>query len=186
VSAPNFDLDGLVVLGARLNREGQPGRIARMRVEHALHLWHGGGGRGRVVLTGGCSHESLDVSEARAMADHALARAGEFWGPDLRERLEACLVLEEASRTARDSARRTLPLVLDLELGTVGLISDALHLRRAHYLFRRHYRGHPVVLQPLPVPGVFRHYWRNRRYAWLMKMMLREGGAWVKVLARRV
>ena len=31
-------LDCLIVLGARLNQEGRPGRIARMRVEHALHL----------------------------------------------------------------------------------------------------------------------------------------------------
>lgn len=186
MSAANIDLDGLIVLGARLNREGRPGRIARLRVEHALHLWRAGGATCRVLLTGGCSREGLKVSEAQAMAVYAVERADAFWGPEFQERLEACLVLEEASQTTRDSARHTLPLVLDLKLDKVGLISDALHLHRAHYLFRRHYRGHPVFLHPLPVPGVLRHYWHNRRYLWLLKMMLRESGAWVKLLTRRL
>lgn len=185
MSATNLDLDGLIVLGARLNREGRAGRIARMRVEHALRLWHAGGASCPLVLTGGCSREGLAVSEARAMADYAMERAANFWGPDSQARLENCLVLEEASRTTRDSARSTLPLVVDLQLTAVGLISDPLHLRRAHFLFRRHYQGHPVILHPLPVPGVLRHYWRHRRYLWLVKMMLRESGAWLKVLARR-
>lgn len=178
----NLDLDCLIVLGARLNREGRPGRIARMRVEHALNVWRAGGAGCRLLLTGGCSQEGLKVSEARAMADYALEWAAKCWGPDTPKHLENCLVLEEASRNTQDSARHTLPVVLDLQSGNVGLVSDALHLRRAHYLFRRHYRGHPVLLHPLPVPGVFGHYWRNRRYLWLLKMMLRESGAWLKVL----
>lgn len=185
MSETNLDLDCLIVLGARLNQEGRPGRIARMRVEHALHLWRAREARCRVLLTGGCSREGLAVSEARAMADYAVECAAKFWGPHFQEHLETCLVIEEASRTTRDSARHTLPLVRDLNLGAVGLISDALHLRRAHYLFRRHYQGHPVLLHPLPVPGVFRHYWQNRRYFWLIKMMLRESGAWLKVLTRK-
>lgn len=177
-------LDCFIVLGARLNPEGRPGRIARLRVEHALHLWHAGGAQGYLLLTGGCSGE-LPVSEARAMADYALERVEDHWGLELRKRLAGCLILEETSLSTRDSARRTLPLVQELKLNTVGLISDALHLRRAHYLFRRHFRRHAVTLHPLPVPGVIRHYWKNRRYLWLTKMALRETGAWLKVLARR-
>jgi hypothetical protein len=57
-------------------------------------------------------------------------------------------------------------------------------MHRAHYLFRRHYRQHPLSLNPLPVPGVIRHYWQNRRYLWLTRMALRETGAWLKILAR--
>ena len=176
-------LDCLIVLGARLNQEGRPGRIARMRVEHALHLWQAAGGACRLLITGGCSREDLAVSEARAMADYALDLAESEWGPEFRERLGTCLVLEEASQTTRDSARHTLPLILELQFDAVGLVSDALHLHRAHYLFRRQYRPHPVRLHPLPVPGVVRHYWQNRRYSWLIKMMLRESGAWLKVLS---
>jgi len=180
----NPPLDCLIVLGARLNPEGRPGRIARMRVEHALHLWREGGASGYLLLTGGCSG-NLPVSEARAMADYALARAEDHGGLELRERLAACLILEETSLSTGDSARHTLPLVQELNLNAVGLISDALHLRRAHYLFRRHYRRHAVTLHPLPVPGVIKTYWKNRRYLWLTKMALRETGAWLKMLTRR-
>jgi len=119
------------------------------------------------------------------MADYALAQMAEHGDPELQERLATRLILEESSLSTRDSARRTLPLIRDLNLGTVGLISDALHLRRAHYLFRRHFRRHGVTLYPVPVPGVIRHYWQNRRYLWLTKMALRESGAWLKVLAHR-
>jgi hypothetical protein len=183
--ANGLSLDCLIVLGARLNQEGRPGRIARMRVEHALHLWQAAGATCRLLITGGCSREGLNVSEARAMADHALDLAESSWGPEFRERLGTCLVLEEVSRTTWDSARHTLPLVLDWQFGAVGLVSDSLHLRRAHYLFRHHYRPHLVRLHPLPVPGVWRHYWQNRRYLWLTKMTLRESGAWLKVLTHR-
>jgi uncharacterized SAM-binding protein YcdF (DUF218 family) len=174
----------LVVLGARINPEGRPGRIARMRVEHALTIWREAGATGFLVLTGGCSREGVPISEARAMADYALARAEEHGGRELRERLKNCLLLEESSLTTWDSACHTLPLLLDLEIAAVGLISDALHLRRAHFLFRRHYRHHPISLHPLPVPGVIRHYWRHRRFLWLTRMILRETGAWVKFLVR--
>jgi len=178
-------LDCLIVLGARINPEGRPGRIARLRVEHALKIWQERGATGCLILTGGCSREGLKVSEARVMADYALEQAEEYWGLELRERLAACLILEEASRTTWESACHTLPLVRDRNLTTVGLVSDALHLRRAHALFHRRYRLHPVRLHPIPVPGVIRHYWQNRRYLWLTRMALRETGAWLKYLARR-
>jgi uncharacterized SAM-binding protein YcdF (DUF218 family) len=181
----NLSLPCLIVLGARINPEGRPGRIARMRLEHALALWHEGGGAGCLILTGGCSSPGLAVSEARAMADYALERAAQKWGPEVRERLEARLVLEEGSLTTRESAANTLPLVVDRNYTAVGLVSDSLHLRRARYLFRRRFRRHPVALHPLPVPGVMRHYWQNRRYLWLSKMALREAAAWLKVLAPR-
>jgi uncharacterized SAM-binding protein YcdF (DUF218 family) len=178
----NPPLPCLIVLGARINPAGRPGRVARMRVEHALTIWREGGAKGYLILTGGCSREGISTSEARAMADYALARAEAHGGPELRERLGACLLLEEASHTTWDSACHTLPLILELEFEAVGLVSDALHLRRAHYLFRRHYRRHPIKLHTLPVPGVIRHYWRNRRYLWLTRMALRETGAWLKIL----
>jgi hypothetical protein len=185
MSKENLSLNCLIVLGARINPEGRPGRIARMRLEHALALWHKAGATSCLILTGGCSRAGLSVSEARAMADYALERVENEWGQEVRERLESSLVLEEGSLSTRESATNTLPLVLDRNLDAVGLVSDSLHLRRARYLFRRHYRRHPVVLHPLPVPGVIRHYWQNRRYLWLSKMALREAVAWLKVFARR-
>ncbi len=178
-------LECLIVLGARITPEGRPGRIARLRVEHALKLWLEHGASFCLILSGGCSREGLGVSEARAMADHALNQVQAQGGPELRDRLAACLVLEEASRTTREAARHTLPLILARNLDSVGLVSDALHMHRARYLFRRHYRPHPLGIHSFPVPGVIRHYWQNRRYLWLMRMALRETGAWLKILARR-
>jgi hypothetical protein len=66
----------------------------------------------------------------------------------------------------------------------VGLVTDRLHISRAHYLFRRHFSGHGIAVRPLPAPGLFRPYWRQRRFLRLAKMALREGGAWLKVLGR--
>lgn len=176
--------DCLIVLGARLNPEGRPGRIARLRLTHALEVWQEQGGEAYILITGAPTHHT-PVTEARAMADYALNWVAENWGPEQRNRVASCLILEEASHSTRDSAVNTLPLVLEFNLKTVGLVSDVLHLKRVRHLFHRHFRGHPVTLHPCPVPGVIRHYWQNRRYLWLLKMALRETGAWLKVLARR-
>jgi uncharacterized SAM-binding protein YcdF (DUF218 family) len=184
MSTKDQPLDALIILGARLNAQGQPGRIGRMRLAHAVQVWQGQGANAQVIITGGPTH-GTGLTEARAMADFALALAEAQWGQETRHRLAERLLLEEQSKSTHDSARHTLPLIQELRLRDVGLISDGLHIRRAHYLFRRHYRRHGVNLHPLPVPGVLKVYWQNRRYLWLTKMALREGGAWLKVLARR-
>ena len=68
----------------------------------------------------------------------------------------------------------------------MGLVTDSLHLRRAYYLFRRRFSRHGLTLHPLPARGLVRHYCQQRRYLWLAKMTLREGGAWLKVLGNLV
>ena len=176
-------LDGLIVLGARLNPRGEPGRVAQMRLTHALELWRHDGARGYVLLTGGV-RPGCGCSEARAMADWALDRVAGPWGEGLREALRACLILEEASRSTVASARHTLPLVQARGSRSVGLVTDAFHIHRAMFLFRRHFRSQGIVVHPLPARGLGRHYWQRRRYLWLTRMALREGGAWVKVLGR--
>ncbi len=175
-------LDGLVILGARLNPQGQPGRIAKMRLVHALEIWREHCPDGPLILTGGVTGP-FPVSEARAMAEFALTWAADHWGPEWRERLGPCLVLEEASRTTAASAANLPALLCGLGLTAVGLVSDGLHMRRAHFLFRRHFAPHPLRVVPLPAPGVLRSYWRQGRYLRLGKMALREGGAWLKALA---
>ncbi len=177
-------LDAFIILGARLNAQGQPGRIGRMRLAHALQIWKEQGAGAYFLITGGPTH-GTQATEAQAMAAFAQAWAEEHWGKEVREQLDSCLILEEASHNTLASARHTLHLVRRLNLRSVGLISDPLHIRRAHYLFRRHFRPHRINLHPLPVPGVLKHYWQNRRYLWLTKMALREGGAWLKVLSHR-
>lgn len=180
---PDLLIDGLIVLGARLNPQGAPGRVARLRLVHALHLWRHYDSQVYVLLTGGCRPGS-PCTEARAMADWALAWVREHWGDDFRDALHPCLILEETSRTTAASARHTLPLVQTRASRAVGLVSDSLHLPRAHLLFQRHFRPQGIMVHPLPARGLVRHYWRQRRYLWLSKMALREGGAWLKVLGR--
>ncbi len=107
-------------------------------------------------------------------------------GPRSPDRLEACLILEEASRNTAASAANTLRLVQGRGVKAVGLVSDRLHIRRAHYLFRGRFQRHGIAVHSLPAQGLLHHYWRQRRYLWLTRMALREGGAWLKVLGRLV
>ncbi len=172
------------MLGARLNREGRPGRVARLRLLHALNLWWDCyDGSAWLLLSGGL-HPGAAVSEAGAMSRLALDWLRERHGPEARARLQRRLLLEEVSRNTAASAANTLPLITRLGASRVGLVSDSFHIHRAHFLFRRLFSPHGIRVYPLPVGGLVRHYWRQRRYLWLGKMALREGAAWLKVLGQ--
>ncbi len=174
-------LQGFIVLGARLNQQGLPGRVGKMRLCHGLARWQEQGAEGYVILTGG-RHPGMPVSEAQGMAVYALRWAEEEGGAELRDILGQRLILEEASLNTAASAQHTLPLVQTLNLSAVGLVSDALHIHRAYYIFGRHFSPHGISLHPLVAPGVLRSYWQQRGYLRLGKMALREGGAWAKAL----
>jgi hypothetical protein len=178
-------LEALIVLGARLNPQGQPGRVARLRLLHALDLWQGHCPQGFMIITGGRT-SAHPRSEAAAMSEWLLAWVDDHRDSDLQEQLHPCLLLEETSLNTAASARHCLSLVQKLGLTTVGLVSDAFHMPRAQLLFRRHFVRHGIRIRPLPAPGLVRHYWSQRRYLWLAKMALREAGAWTKLLARRL
>ena len=177
-------LDALVVLGARLNPQGEPGRVARWRLLHALQIWRDRAPEARILLVGGCPRGAA-VSEAEAMARWAEEWVTHHWGQEVWEELAPRLILEEASLNTAASARNVLSLVQGLNFQRVGLVSDGFHIHRAHFLFRRHFLAHRIAVHPLPVHGLVKHYWQRRRYLWLGKMALREAGAWVKVLGRR-
>ncbi len=177
---PRPPLTTLIVLGARLNPQGEPGRVARVRLLHALHIWRQLKPTCRLLITGGPTPGAA-ISEARSMAAWSLDWAAQNWGPELREELAACLILEEASQNTAASAANTLPLARGLGVKAVGLVSDRFHMRRACYLFRRHYKRHGIEIQPLPAAGLVSHYWGQRRYLRLARMALREGGAWLKL-----
>jgi len=174
-------LTALIVLGARLNHRGEPGRVAKLRLRHALQLWREQPPGCRVLITGG-QFPGDPTSEARAMAGWSLNWVEEIWGGPARKHLESCLILEEVSRNTAASAANTLTLVQGQGFTAVGLVSDSLHSHRAHYLFRRRFAPHGITVHPLPARGLVRHFWRQRRFFRLSKMALREGGAWLKVL----
>ena len=149
----DLHLDGLIVLGSRLNPKNEPGRVARLRLVHALNIWRSCDSRIYVLLTGGC-RPGGQCSEARGMANWALAWVDENWGGDLRAALDACLIIEDSSRTTAASARHTLPLTKARNSRAVGLVTDAVHMHRARFLFQRHF--HPRALRcSLSRPGAW-------------------------------
>jgi uncharacterized SAM-binding protein YcdF (DUF218 family) len=177
-------LEALIILGGRVGADGYPGRPTRLRLLHALNLWRGHYPGAYLLFSGG-RNKAAPVSEARAMAEWSLKWVEENWGEEVRERLASLLILEEASRNTAAAAQNALALLQKLGLKRVGLVTDHLHMRRAHYLFRRHL-PHRHLLHPLPFRGLIQDYWQRRRYLRLGKMLLREGGAWVKVMGSLV
>lgn len=178
-------IEAIIVLGGRVGADGYPGRPTRLRLIHALELWREHHPQALMLLSGGQPRHA-PVSEARAMADWSLNWVAENWGLDTRARLAPLLVLEEASHNTQASAVNVLALLQELGLKRVGLVTDHLHMRRAHYLFRRQSKAHLHSLHSLPYPGLLRDYWQRRRFLRLTKMLLREGGAWVKVLGKQM
>ncbi|RJR34261.1 MAG: YdcF family protein [Deltaproteobacteria bacterium] len=181
----NPPLEALIVLGGRVGADGYPGRPTRLRLLHALELWREHCPEARFLLSGG-QNRGAPVSEARAMAAWSLKWVEENWGAEAKERLAALIVLEETSKNTAASAHNVLALAQSLGLKRLGLVTDHLHMRRAHYLFRRQAQARVHSLHPLPFRGLLRDYWQRRRFYRLAKMLLREGGAWVKVLGKRL
>ena len=182
--APPPAVEVLIVLGGRVGADGYPGRPTRLRLLHALNLWRVHYPGAYFLLSGG-QNRGAPVSEARARAAWSLKWVADNWGPEVRERLAPLLLLEEASRNTLAAAQNTLALARKLGLKRLALVTDHLHMRRAHYLFRREAKALQHRIHPLPYPGLLRDYWQRRRFLRLGKMLLREGGAWLKVLARR-
>jgi len=180
-----FSLEALIVLGGRVGADGYPGRPTRLRLIHALNLWREHYPEAYFLLSGG-QNRGAPVSEARAMAAWSLKWVEENWEEEVRARLKPLLLLEETSHNTAAAAHHTLALAHKLGLKRLGLVTDHLHMRRAHYLFRRHLPHRHFSLHPLPFPGLLRDYWQRRRFLRLGKMLLREGGAWVKVLGKRM
>jgi uncharacterized SAM-binding protein YcdF (DUF218 family) len=151
-------LDAIVVLGAPLrNDELTPPLVER--VEAAAQLYHAGGAK-RVVASGGTTR-GAGRSEAAAIAEGLRARGV----PDV--------VVEDQSQTTAENAARTVVLI---GTGSVWLVTQPFHGRRAAWLFRR--------------AGFDAHVWhiadslqyRDRRRA--LRWVAREYLAWAALLVR--
>ncbi len=178
-------MDAIVILGARIGRDGHPGRVARFRVLHALPLAMEVYPASRVIISGG-QHPGLPLSEARAMGGWALQEASQRWGETAAQELAGRLLLEEASRNTLESARHTAALLAAQGLRTAGGVTDTLHMPRVRLLFGQAFRACKVEFRPLPAPGLLQDYWRRGRLLRLSKFLLREAGAWVKLLGQKV
>jgi uncharacterized SAM-binding protein YcdF (DUF218 family) len=122
--------DAIVVLGGNTAND-RPNwflpyerETAVRRFQTAAQLYTAGRAP-KIVLSGGAL--SGDVSEAQGMA-HALRQSGIP---------ESALILENFSRTTYENATLTEDELKDHKLGTVLLVTSALHMPRAMAAFRK-------------------------------------------------
>lgn len=163
VREPFRALDAIVVLGAPLGPGGALTPILVERIEAAAALWRAGGGR-LVVASGGVTGGS-GLAEAEAIA--AGLRA--LGVPDV--------VTECASRTTRENARLSTPVLEAHGARSLWIVTQPFHGRRAARLFH--------------AAGFDAHVWhiadsveyRDRRRA--MRWLVREYAAWARLLLSR-
>jgi uncharacterized SAM-binding protein YcdF (DUF218 family) len=147
---PSVDpFDAAIVLGAMVAPDGSPSPALVRRVSHAVELAR----RGRVghlLMSGGAVRHP--VPEARIMRDLALA-AG--IAPER-------VLTEEASLNTIGNALLSRPIVERMGWKRLLLVTDACHIPRSLYVFRRlGLRVSPAPALPDGRPG--REWW----LAWL-------------------
>lgn len=155
--------DAIVVLGAPLAPDGQPGAVVAERVAVAAALWHAGGGA-RVIVTGGQTRGARR-SEAAAMAEALHAAQVDA----------AAILIEDRARSTADNAAFVRALVP--EARAVWLATQRFHGRRAAWLFRAH--GFDVRVAHA-AEGLERDE-PGRAIRWAV----REYAAWARALVRR-
>ena len=93
-----------------IGRDGYPGRVARIRMQHALPLVIETYPDSWVVISGGFLPKR-PVSEAKAMGDWAVRRALEHWGEARSRDLEQRLLPDEVSMNTAATAQYTAVLM---------------------------------------------------------------------------
>lgn len=162
VGDPLETLDAIVVLGAPLGPGDALTAVLAERARAAAALFHAGGAP-IVVASGGVTHGARRA-EASVLAE-AIRAAGV---PEV--------LVEDASRTTADNARRTAALLAPRGARRVWLVTQPFHGRRAARVFR--------------AAGLEPHVWhiadsleyRDRRRA--VRWLVREYAAWLRLLAR--
>jgi uncharacterized SAM-binding protein YcdF (DUF218 family) len=145
------EVDTMVVLGAGLLANGQPGQALTRRSLHAAELWHEGLVE-RVVCTGGQT-PGLPRSEAAACRE-LLQQQG----------VPSSAILEEGRSTSTEENARFAADVLasnGLNGRPVLLVSDGYHMLRAEMLFAQ--AGLDTVISPVPNTRITR-----RDYLWAL------------------
>jgi uncharacterized SAM-binding protein YcdF (DUF218 family) len=125
--------DAIVVLGARVQANGQPGSDLTSRTYHAVDLWLAGNAP-YIICTGGFKKERLSAA--------AVCRrfAVELGVPADR------IYLADGSSSTIEDAASTAQVMADQGWRKAILVSHPLHLYRARWLFRR--AGLDVVTSP--------------------------------------
>ena len=153
---PPLPAKAIVVLGARVLPPDEASPALARRAEKAAELYREGVAP-LLIFSGGISGAMR--SEASVARDLAVK---------LGVPASACL-LEEASHSTRENAERTAPLLRELSIDEVVLVSDGYHLFRAWLLFAQQgIRTQPVASARL-LSRADRVYWTLREAAALLR-----------------
>ncbi len=142
--------DVIVVLGAGLRRDGQPGPALIRRATHAAILYAQGYAP-RIICSGGFPLRTIPHSEAEACRDVLVERGVP----------SAAIVLEEQSRSTEENAVYTKAIMEANGWQTAVVVSDPYHMFRAGIIFAQVGVNHTLsagVSPPLSayVPAVAR------------------------------
>lgn len=116
--------DAIVVLGARVNSDGQPGSDLTSRTYRAVDLWNAGYAP-NIICTGGFKNERL--SAANVCRRFAI----QLGVP------EAAVIVADGSSNTIEDAEVTAQVMAERGWRSALLVSHPLHLFRAGWLFRR-------------------------------------------------
>jgi uncharacterized SAM-binding protein YcdF (DUF218 family) len=144
-SRPAADVDAVVVLGAKVAASGLAGAAIHRRVAHALRVLE----RHRIdvlLLSGGNAGPGPSEAEVmrRLVLDHSAS--------------VKTIITEDRSRNTFENAVYTGRVMRDHGWRRIVIVTDAWHMRRALYVFRR--LGMDASGDPVPrPPGVSRLAW---------------------------
>ena len=121
--------DVAIILGARLRADGTPSPALLRRVGHGVALLRRGQA-GALLMTGGATAPlATGAPMAAAPAMRALALAAGV-DPD-------CVHVEDRARNTIENALFSAPLVRARGWRRLVVVTDAFHVPRARYVFRR-------------------------------------------------
>ena len=171
--------DAIVVLGARVEANGQPGPDLRVRTLHAVDLFQRGLAP-YVICTGGFQNERL--SAASVCRQLAIAQGVP----------EEKVLLADGSMTTREDAASAGALLTERGWNSIILVSHPLHLERARILFE----GQQIDIYPSPTSTDLQAIpWRTRLYltareavgiTWIILEELGIPYEWAIPLSRKV
>jgi uncharacterized SAM-binding protein YcdF (DUF218 family) len=171
--------DAIVVLGARVEPDGQPGPDLRVRTLHAVDLFQRGLAP-YVICTGGFQNERL--SAASVCRQLAISQGVP----------EDKVLLADGSMTTQEDAARAGSLLAERGWHSVILVSHPLHLERARILFE----GQQIDTHPSPTSTDLQAIpWRTRLYltareavgiTWIVLEELGIPYEWTVPLSRKV
>lgn len=144
-ASSNGPADAALVLGAAVNGD-QPSPVFQARIDHAVNLYRAGKVR-LLVFTGG-------VGEGEA---HAESLVGRDYA--IRAGVPANAIRTEAvSRTTRENLLQARPILQAEQAGSVLIVSDPLHMKRA----LRMADDLGIAAEGSPTPTTRYHSWRTK------------------------